>query len=101
MRRSSTFFGETTIVEYPQDGSTGVPSQGLVIEWERDPDAVGYRVHLEQGDNDGLVIELPRGPCRLAVPDGFLRPDRETTLEIGVIGMAGNTTVTEVSFTTR
>ena len=72
------------IIQYPLEGAV-VPPKGLTVTWTTDPAAERYRVVLEQDENDGLVVELPRGTNSFTVPDGFLRPDTETQVEVGVI----------------
>ena len=89
------------VVTYPTDGMTGVPTEDLVVTWENDPNATGYRVVMEQGENDGLVVELPAGQSSLEIPDGILLPGTESHVEVGAIGPNRNCTLTEVAFTTR
>ncbi len=86
---------------YPYEGAVNVASSGLVVHWRNDRWAKGYRIQMEQGENDGLVIQLPPGKDSLQVPDGFLAKGTETQLELAAIGSNGNRTVTEIHFTTR
>jgi len=87
------------IVLYPAEGAVGVPTS-FVARWAPDPDAIGYRVCAEQGENDGLVVELPQGSESLVIPPGVLQGDKETFLEVGAIGPNGNSTLIEVEFRT-
>lgn len=89
------------VIHYPREGMVDVPSRDLTVSWAPDPAAVGYRVMLEQGDNDGLAVELPKGSRSFQVPPGVLRPRTRTMLEIGAIAPGGNTTLVEVSFETQ
>lgn len=87
-------------VTHPQEGSVGVPTEGLEVRWDPVPLAVGYRVVLEQGENDGLTVELPPTASEFRVPDGLLRQGADSHVEVGVIAPNGNVTLTEVAFTT-
>ncbi len=86
---------------YPYSGAVNVPTSRLVVRWVPERGVSGYRIQLEQGENDGLVIQLPPGQDSMQVPDGFLMRGTETQLEIAAIGPNGNRTVAEVVFTTR
>jgi hypothetical protein len=88
------------IVTYPSEGAANVPTSGLVVTWVADSQALGYRVILEQDDNDGLSVELPAGTDSFAVPDGILEAGKETLLEVAAIAPSRNSTLTEVAFTT-
>lgn len=88
-------------VVYPRDGAIGVPSSNLVVTWLPDRAATGYRVDLEQNENDGLTVQLPAGSNSLRVPDGVLAPGTETSLEVSAIGANGNCTLVELRFTTK
>lgn len=84
---------------FPWHGAR-VAATDLTVSWHADPLARGYRVVLEQGENDGLVVQLAPGTSSFRVPDGVLAPRTETQLEIGVLGPNGNCTVVEVLFET-
>lgn len=86
---------------WPVEGATAVPTEGLVVSWEGDPSAAGFHVMLEQGDNDGIAIQVPPGTESLAIPGGILESGAETLLEIATISASGNRTLYEVQFTTR
>ena len=86
---------------FPQEGDADVPVTGLQVRWNADPSAARFRVVLEQGDNDGLQVELPAGTTSMVVPDGVLRSGTETLVEVGAVGANGNCTLVEVSFQTR
>ena len=86
-------------VLYPQPGAVDVPPN-LVVGWIPDAAAARYQVILEQGDNDGLQVELPAGSSTLQIPDGVLAPGTETLLEVGAILPNGNRTLVEIVFTT-
>ena len=88
------------VVVFPSEGATDVPTKDLRVAWDPDPQAQGYRVVLEQDENDGLTVVLPEGSGSFQVPDGFLAPGTETLLEVGAIGSNGNCTLVEVTFTT-
>jgi hypothetical protein len=88
-------------VLWPLDGARDVPGEGLTVSWEGDPQAAGFHVILEQGEDDGISIQVPAGSSSLEIPDGVLEQGVETLLEIGTIGPNGNRTLVEVSFTTR
>ncbi len=85
---------------YPQEGAINVPTTKLQVRWAAHPTAKRYRVIMEQGDNDGLSVELPADATSLLVPDGVLRSGTDTLLEIGAVGDNGNCTLVEVSFAT-
>jgi hypothetical protein len=88
-------------VTYPLEGDVGVPTAGLVVTWNVDPEVSAYRVILEQDENDGLIVQLPRQSGSFAVPDGVLRPGTSTQLEIAAIASNGNITVVEIVFETE
>jgi len=82
---------------YPTEGEVDVPTKDLIIAWVGDSNAAGYRVILEQGENDGLRVDVPAGTSAFRVPDDVLRPGMDTLVEIGTIGANGNITLYEVS----
>lgn len=86
---------------WPVEGATDVSTEDLVVRWEGDPSATGFHVILEQGDNDGIAIQVPPGTDSLAIPGGILESGTETLLEIATIAAGGNRTLFEVKFTTR
>ncbi len=86
---------------WPVEGATDVPTEGLIVSWEGDPSAVGFHVILEQGENDGIAIQVPPGTDSLAISGGILESGTETQLEIATISASGNRTLYEVQFTTR
>lgn len=86
---------------FPYEGAEDVSTSRLVVYWRPERWVTGYRIQMEQGESDGLVVQLPAGRSSLQIPDGFLAPDTETQLEIAAIGSNGNRTVVEVNFTTR
>lgn len=86
---------------WPLDGAEQVATQGLVVAWEADPSASGFHVILEQGESDGLSVQLPAGTDSLEIPSGVLAQSTETLLEIAAIGTNGNRTLVEIQFTTR
>lgn len=88
-------------VLYPQEDAVGVSTSNLVVRWVADRHASGYRLQLEQGETDGLAIQLPPGSHSFRVPSGFLLRGVETQLELAAIASNGNRTVTEIHFTTR
>ena len=87
------------IIVFPLDGAVGVPTD-MTVSWIPDPEARGYRVVLEQDENDGLVVELPAGSHSFQVPDGVLDSGTETQVEVGVVSRHGNCTLVEVIVTT-
>jgi hypothetical protein len=89
------------LIHYPRAGAVDVPASKLLVSWTPDRSASRYRVSLEQGENDGLTVELPAGSHSFQVPDGVLARNTETQLEIAAIGRNGNRTLVEVPFTTR
>ena len=88
------------VITYPVEGDTNVPTSNFTVSWVPDPEASGYRVSLEQNDNDGLTVELPAGTGVFHVPDGILKPGTRTFVEVGAIGLNGNCTLVEVGFRT-
>lgn len=85
---------------YPRPNAI-VPRRGLTVLWNSDPEAVGYRLQLEQNETDGLVANLPPGRSSFRVPDGVLTAGVETHLELAAIGANGNRTMVELIFTAR
>ncbi len=92
---------EAPIVTYPVDGTTNVPANGFTVTWISDSAASGYRLVLEQDENDGLTVGLPSGSSSFQVPPGVLRGSTESHVEVGAIGPNGNITYVEIAFTTR
>ena len=88
-------------ITYPEEGAVGVPTKNLVVTWKPDPEASGYRVIVEQDENDGLVVQLPRQTSSFPVPDGLLAPGKETQVEVAAIGSNGNITLAEIHFETQ
>ena len=89
------------VVLFPVEGTLDLPTSGLVIRWKPDVEAAGYQLHLEQNENDGLSVELPPGSDHFVVPDGILRPNTKTQVEVAVIGENGNRTLVELSCATK
>jgi hypothetical protein len=89
----------TPRIVYPPAGAL-VPANGLTVMWLSDLNAIGYRLQLEQGENDGLAVNLPPGRNSFRVPDDFLPRGTEFQLELSAIGTNGNRTIVEVPFTT-
>lgn len=87
-------------ITYPLEGQENVPTTNLTVTWDADSEASGYRVILEQGENDGLIVELPAESNSFRVPDGLLAPGTETHVEVGVMAHNGNCTIVEVAFMT-
>ena len=87
-------------VLYPFEDAVDV-STNLTVAWVADPAAEGYRVIMEQGDNDGLTVNLPPGSTSFQVPPGVLAPDTDTIVEVGAIAANGNCTLIEMCFRTR
>ena len=87
-------------ITYPEEG-TVVPTHNLVVTWKVDPEASGYRVVVEQDENDGLVVQLPRQSNSFVVPDGLLAPGKPTQVEVAAIGSNGNITLAEIHFETQ
>jgi hypothetical protein len=88
------------IVAYPTDGMVDVPTTGLVLQWDLDPEAVSYRVNLEQNETDVMTVVLRPGTSSFRVPDGVLEAGMRSQLEIGSVGPNGNSTVVEILFGT-
>ena len=89
------------VVTYPVEGSRNVPAHDLLVTWVSDSAASGYRLVLEQDENDGLTVSLPPGSDSFQVPPGILRGATESHVEVGAIGPNGNITLVEIGFTTR
>jgi hypothetical protein len=88
------------VLLHPLDGAVGVEPE-LIVSWQPDAQAVAYRVGLEQGESDGLTVQLPRGTHSFQVPAGVLSSGKETHLEVAAITINGNRTQVEIDFETR
>jgi len=88
------------VVLYPVEGARDVPTD-LVVSWVPEAGVAGYHVVLEQGENDGLSLDLPGGASSFQVPPGILAHGTESHVEVGAIAPNGNRTLVEISFTTR
>ena len=98
-RLSHYLLAEPAVI-YPVAGAKNIPTN-LTIGWIPDPEAVSYRVNLEQGDSDTLQVMLPAGSQSLRVPEGVLAPGTDSFVEVVAVSPSGNRTVVEVAFTTR
>lgn len=87
------------IVTYPHEGGVNVPTD-LTVSWTPDPEAFGYRLVMEQGENDGLSVHLPAGTDSFRIPEHVLAPGTESHVEVAAIGRNGNRTLVHVNFTT-
>jgi len=84
----------------PGDGDV-VPPEDLVVEWEAIPGLAGYEVIVENEDTGrSLEVELDADATRLEVPDAFLEEGTEYKVEVLTVGLDGNKTIVEASFTT-
>jgi hypothetical protein len=92
------------IVLQPNDGIWMGARTTPTVHWVPDRAARGYRVRLEQGEDEGdddeLSVELPAGSDSFRIPPGFLQPGKPTHLEVGVVSVSGNTTFREIVFRT-
>ena len=92
------------IVLQPRDGTWIGARTTPTVHWLPDRAARGYRVRLEQGEDEGdddeLSIELPADSDSFRIPPGFLQPGELTHLEVGVVSVSGNTTFREIVFRT-
>lgn len=86
-------------ITYPTEGQV-VPLAGLTVTWDPAPGATAYRVVLEQGESDNLRVDLPASVTSFAVPLGVLEPGLLSHVEVGVVAQNGNSSLTEVEFTT-
>jgi len=91
---------DAPLVLFPDEGRANVPVN-LTVSWIPDPEATGYTVVLEQGENDGLTVFVPGDQSFLEIPTGVLKPRTQGHVEVGAIHANGNVTYTEVAFTTR
>ncbi len=89
------------ILKHPVDGQLVSPVSSLLVAWDPDPGASGYRVTLEQNENDGLTVHLPAGAGSFLIPEGVLLPGLESRVEVAAVSPAGNCTLTEAIFRTR
>lgn len=89
------------VVTYPSNGSTGVPTNNLVVTWNLNPATSAYEIVLEQDDADDLKATVRAGSNSFQVPSGMLLPGTETVLEVVAISPEGNRTASEVTFTTQ
>ena len=86
---------------FPLNGDTGVPTNGVITMWEPISDAEAIRFEIE--DEEGEVafkVDLPGDAVSFDLPNGWLEPATEYTLDIKAIGENGNQTVTDLRFTT-
>ena len=88
-------------ITWPVNGSAGVPTSGLTVNWQAEAATTGFHVILEQNENDGLSVFLPADARSLQIPDGVLAKGTRTLLEIATLAENGNRTVVEVRFETR
>jgi hypothetical protein len=88
-------------LNYPKEGDQGVPIDDLVVSWAPVQHAVCYRVGIEQGETDGIVVVVPPTKASFKVPEGLLLPDTETQVEVGAVGANGNCTLVEAVFRTQ
>lgn len=85
----------------PAAGASDLSINGLKITWKLDENAALYIIELEQEGGDASVLaRLPGSVDAFAVPEGFLEPDSEYKVSIGVVNGKGNITFSETTFTT-
>lgn len=76
-------------------------TSGAVVRWEPIAGARTVHVEIEQvATKRVLTIDLPPTATSLTVPDGFLTPRLEYTMDVKAVGPHGNLTVSDVTFTT-
>lgn len=84
----------------PGDGDV-VPATDLLVEWDPIPGLAGYEVIVVNEDTGrSLTAELDPDATRLEVPEVFLEAGTEYKVEVLTIGLDGNKTIVEASFTT-
>lgn len=85
----------------PKPDAKGVPIRGLEIAWTPIKNLAAYIVYIEQAElGVEITARVPGSSTTFAVPDGFLRPGTEYQLGIGTVGLNGNISYVETSFTT-
>jgi hypothetical protein len=85
----------------PRAGQTGVPVNGLRIEWRPVPGVSTCTVIVEQeATGRELRADLAGDATAFAVPDGFLAPGTVYKVAIGTISREGNRSFVEAGFVT-
>ena len=75
-----------------------VDGDALTLSWVAAPGAIEYRIGLEQGDTDTMIVRVAGGTESLIVPPGVLAPGQLSKVEVIAVGANGNRTAVEVEF---
>ena len=91
----------TTSFLRPRAAAQGVAVTALEITWAPVKNVVAYVIVIEQDElKVNITARVPGSLARFRVPDGFLAPGTEYTLEIGTVTAEGNISLVETTFTT-
>ncbi|OEU84874.1 MAG: hypothetical protein BA865_12300 [Desulfobacterales bacterium S5133MH4] len=86
---------------YPQEGATDIPTEGLVVLFEAPEGTEAILLELEDEEEEvALKVDLPADASSFEVPNKWLQPGIEYTLDIKVIAENGNQTVRDNRFMT-
>ncbi len=92
---------DAPVILFPGDGDTGVPVDDLTATWMAITDAEAIRLELEdEAEEVALKVDLPGEATSFEIPNGWLQPGVEYTLDIKAIGENGNQTVSDLRFIT-
>ena len=89
------------VILFPAEGDTGIPVNDLVVRWDPAADAEAIRLEIEDEEEEvALKVDLAGDATTFFVPDNWLQPGTEYTLDIKVHGENGNQTVRDLRFVT-
>jgi len=88
------------VITSPAPGSS-VAAAGAALRWQPVPGASKIHIEVEQVATKRLLtVDLAGSATSLAVPEGFLAPGLEYTMDVKAVGPNGNLTVSDVTFRT-
>lgn len=88
-------------ITFPLEGATGVPTEHLVATWDEIDGAEAIRFEIEDEEGEvALTVDLDGDATEFALPNGWLEPGVEYTMDVKAIAGSGNQTVIDVQFTT-
>lgn len=87
---------------YPKDGNTGISVNNLVVQFTPPEGTEAIRFEIEDEEEEIAVkADLPGDATTFEMPNNWLKPGVEYTMDIKIISENGNQTVRDVRFITE
>ena len=93
---------DAPMITFPGEGDEDIPVAGFTATWDPVDGAEGYRVELEDEEEEiAIKADVAGDATSFTFPPGWLVPSTEYTLDVKAFGENGNRSVTDLRFTTE